>query len=396
MQTNSNYVLVETANAFGLALINLRNATVLSIDSEFSGFYTYYSKVCLIQISANGKNYIIDPLKISKLDGLSEIFSDKTKVKIFHSCTDDMRIMKKDFGFEFTNVRDTMIGSRVLGMESNSLAHVVEYYKKIKLDKEQQKSNWEKRPLEKKQLLYAAYDTCFLEEIWNKMEKELQDRNLFEEAMSEFLWAENSDHSTKEKEGEGFHLDKFPNILTYSPRERKRIYEILKLRDEKAKKINKAPFRLLANDKIIKLASTDFNEEKYLQEFGHKDGTNLFQLLSNTTEEITDDDLRRDITDQLDDKENKIFQKLKAWREAIKNYRKMDHTMVPTNKILVSILKSGPKTLEELQSLNLFSEWKVQNYGPGILACLRGENYESFFKSLPQVDSKRKKVNLAK
>lgn len=55
MQINSDYIVVDTIRSLQLVLINLGQADSLSVDTESSGYYTYFSKVCLIQISAKGK-----------------------------------------------------------------------------------------------------------------------------------------------------------------------------------------------------------------------------------------------------------------------------------------------------------------------------------------------------
>lgn len=77
MQINSDYIVVDTARSLQLVLINLSQADSISVDTESSGYYTYFSKVCLIQISAKGKNYIIDPLKLQNLESLGNLFEDK-------------------------------------------------------------------------------------------------------------------------------------------------------------------------------------------------------------------------------------------------------------------------------------------------------------------------------
>ncbi|ASP41325.1 3'-5' exonuclease [Leptospira interrogans] len=76
MQINSDYIVVDTARSLQLVLINLSQADSISVDTESSGYYTYFSKVCLIQISAKGKNYIIDPLKLQNLESLGNLFED--------------------------------------------------------------------------------------------------------------------------------------------------------------------------------------------------------------------------------------------------------------------------------------------------------------------------------
>jgi ribonuclease D len=387
MQINSNYILVDTPKALELALINLRQSKILSIDTESSGYYTYYPRVCLIQINSNSKNYLIDPLKIPDLKGLAPLFIDENILKIFHSAQDDIRALKRDFSFRFKNVADTMISSRLLSMEQSSLSFVVEAYHKVALSKVEQKSNWEIRPLQKQQLRYAALDTAYLESIWLKMEEELKKRNLYDEAKSDFEFTAAEDFIAKE--GEGFSLAKFPDIVNFTPLERRKILELLRYRDEKAKRINKASFRVFGNDKLSQAVREQPSEEKCIELFGKKDGSEIYRLLiSEYNDPIEVSELSKRHGEDLNEDEDKRFQNAKKWRLRIMRVRRMEHSLLPSNKQLIVILKANPQNLVELQALNVFSEWKVENYGPSLLAALAGQNYDSMTNRLSPVRSK--------
>ncbi|GBF51175.1 ribonuclease III [Leptospira ryugenii] len=387
MQTNSNYILVDTPKALELALLNLRQSKVLSIDTESSGYYTYYPRVCLIQINSRGKNYLIDPLRISNLSSLGPLFLDPEILKIFHSAQDDIKALKRDFSYEFVNVADTMISSRLLSMEQSSLSYLVEYYHKVTLSKVEQKSNWETRPLQKQQLRYAASDTAYLESIWLKMEEELKKRNLLDEAKSEFAFT--AQEAYVAKEGEGFSLAKFPDILNFTPLERRKILELLRYRDEKAKRINKASFRVFGNDKLAQSVKEEPNEEKCMEWFGKKDGAEIYKLLiSEYNDPIEASELTKRHGEDLNEEEDKKFQLAKKWRLRIMRIRRMEHSLLPSNKQLIAILKANPQNVEELRGLKIFSDWKVENYGPSLIAALSGSNYDSLLQKLTPIRSK--------
>ncbi|MCZ8341445.1 MAG: HRDC domain-containing protein [Leptospira sp.] len=401
MQINSNYILVDTPKALDLALINLKQSKILSIDTESSGYYTYYPRVCLIQINSNGKNYLIDPLRIPNLTSLSPLFVDSNILKLFHSAQDDIKALKRDFGFQFVNVADTMISSRLLSMEQSSLSFLVEFFHKVTLSKVEQKSNWEIRPLQKQQLKYAALDTAYLESIWQKMEEDLKKRNLYEEAKSEFEFIANEEFVAKE--GEGFSLGKFPDILNFTPLERRKILELLRYRDEKAKRINKASFRVFGNDKLSQAVKEEPNEAKCIERFGKKDGEVIYKLLiAEYNDPIDTSELSKRHGEDLNEEEDKKFQNAKKWRLRIMRVRRMEHSLLPSNKQLIAVLKANPQNLEELRALKVFSDWKVDNYGPSLLAALQGISFDNMLGRLVAVRSKeafvakrRKKQNQA-
>lgn len=381
--------MVDSPKNLELALFNLKNSSVLSVDTESSGYFTYYARVCLIQITAKGKNYIIDPLRIENISSLGEVFADPKILKIFHSAQDDIKALKRDFGFEFVNVADTMLSSRYLGMEHNSLSALVEHYHKKILAKEYQKSNWELRPLKRDQLEYAALDTAYLESIWEKMEKELRDRGLLEEAMSEFAFVAQEDATIKEESG--FNLARFPNIASITPLDRGKIEVILNFREEKAKRLNRAAFRVLNNEAITKLIGTEMIEDNFIATLGKKDGSELFQIMKESKiEPIETTDLNKRVGEDLEGEDKEKFKRLKKWKEHIQKIRRIEHSLLPSGRHLIEIIRSNPLTVEDLAKLNLLSEWKTRVYGPGILAALAGKTFEDKTPSnLPSVNSKR-------
>ncbi|ANG99731.1 MULTISPECIES: ribonuclease D [Leptospira] len=386
MQINSDYIVVDTIRSLQLVLITLSQADSISIDTESSGYYTYFSKVCLIQISAKGKNYIIDPLKLQNLDGLGNLFEDKKILKIFHSAIDDIKALKKDFGFKFHNIADTGFSSRLLDHEQYSLTYLVDYYHKIKLSKKEQKSNWEKRPLEKSQLQYAALDTVYLETIWEKMKEELTKRNLYEEALSEFEKIASEEPGA---EGNSISMDKFPEILEYSADERRFIYDTLVFRDDKSRKLNKAPFRVFNNEKVILLVKSRRDMAKLTEIVGKKDAESLFRIYANPSgPPIQKSELFKKPGENLTNEEGERFKRLRIWRETIMSIRRMSHQMMPSNKMIAELAQRNPKTLDELREMNLFSEWKVIHYGPSILAALENVPYESNIKGLIPINKK--------
>ena len=94
--------------------------------------------------------------------------------------------MKRDCGFEFDNLFDTMVSSQLLGYQSIGLAALIEHHFGIRLAKDEQRSDWSRRPLTDKQLTYAASDVQFLVKLAEKLERELKKAKRLEWAHEEF------------------------------------------------------------------------------------------------------------------------------------------------------------------------------------------------------------------
>ncbi len=231
--------------------------------------------------------------------------------------------------------------------------------------------------------------------------EDLKKRNLYEEAKSEFEFIANEEFVAKE--GEGFSLGKFPDILNFTPLERRKILELLRYRDEKAKRINKASFRVFGNDKLSQAVREEPNEAKCIERFGKKDGEVIYKLLiAEYNDPIDTSELSKRHGEDLNEEEDKKFQNAKKWRLRIMRVRRMEHSLLPSNKQLIAILKANPQNLEELRALKVFSDWKVDNYGPSLLAALQGISFDNMLGRLVAVRSKeafiakrRKKQNQA-
>jgi ribonuclease D len=393
MQINSKYTLINNKKALELAVVNMANADIIAIDTESSGYFTYYSRVCLIQITVKGKNYLIDPLSQVDVKILNNIFNSPDVIKLFHSAVDDIKALKRDFGFEFQNIADTMYSSKLLGMEHNSLNYLVEYYHNIKMSKTEQKSNWEKRPLDREQLQYAALDTAYLESIWEKMKLELMELGLFEEAVSEFKKMTEEVYKGRESSPE-VNWHKYPNILKFTGDQRRRIFDILTFREEKAKKVNKAPFRVLNNDAINKLVLEEPSEE-LLGRFFHnkKDISELLNLLKNPSGPPLEKSDFPKLDDAMTPVEEAKLRQLQKWRDKIIKKRGVDHSMLLSNKQFLHLIRNPPIDLEALKKEKFLSDWKIENYGPGFLKALKNEPYDEFIQHLKPIKQKKKNEN---
>lgn len=392
MQINSKYILVQDKKSLELALVHLNSAKILAIDTESSGFYTYHSKICLIQITVSGKNFLFDPLSQMDIKLLSNAFKNPGILKIFHSAIDDIKALKRDFGFEFKNIADTMYSSKLLGLEHNSLNYLVEFYHKVNLSKTEQKSNWEKRPLDKQQLQYAALDTAYLESIWEKMKSELERLKLLEEAISEFEKISEEPPHPKETTNEA-HWYKFPEIESFSSEERRTIQDILTFREDKAKRMNKAPFRVLSNQNIIKIVKKELKPEEQLALLGKKDSGELDKIVQNPSGPPLEKSNIPKADFEVKPEEEPKFKELRKWREKVMKKRNMDHSMLPSNKQILLMIRSNVESIEDIAKLNILSKWKLENYGKSILKAFKKENYDDDLTNLVVLQNFKKKNN---
>ena len=184
-QTVSNYQFIKTAQQLNQLIKQLRQEDCIAIDTESDSLYSYFEKVCLLQISTETENYIVDPLLVD-ITPFGEIFASPNQEKIFHAAEFDILSLNRDYGFEFNNLFDTMLAAKILGWEKIGLGNILEKHFSIKSNKQFQQYNWGKRPIDAQALNYAYNDTAYLHQLRALQIKLLTKNKRLKEAYAAF------------------------------------------------------------------------------------------------------------------------------------------------------------------------------------------------------------------
>jgi ribonuclease D len=150
----------------------------IAVDTEADSLHCYYEKLCLVQLSFAGRDYLVDPLANFDLSPLARALEPKEIV--LQGADFDLRLLRRSLDFTATRIFDTVIAARLLGIRAFSLAALVERYFGITLAKGSQKANWAQRPLPKHMAEYAMNDTHYLLPLAEKLEAELRERERLE------------------------------------------------------------------------------------------------------------------------------------------------------------------------------------------------------------------------
>ena len=178
-------IWIDTTPKLEELIETLAAELIIAVDTEADSLYSYFEKVCLIQISTTQADYLIDPLKID-VAGLAHIFADSTIQKIFHAAEYDILSLKRDYNFTFANLFDTMIAARILGWPRYGLGAILAEHFGVKLDKRFQRYNWGRRPLSAAALDYARLDTHYLFPLREIQQKHLVQQKRSREAQEAF------------------------------------------------------------------------------------------------------------------------------------------------------------------------------------------------------------------
>ena len=69
-------ILVDTPAGFDAMLDHLAVQPVLALDTESNSLYRYHYRVCLIQISSASRDYLLDPIRLPRIEPFGSILAD--------------------------------------------------------------------------------------------------------------------------------------------------------------------------------------------------------------------------------------------------------------------------------------------------------------------------------
>jgi ribonuclease D len=245
-------VLIDTPAAFTSMLDTLSTQPALALDTESDSLYRYHYRVCLIQISTIEVDFLLDPLRLHDIQPLGRILANETVQKVFHAAENDILMLKRDFGFSFANVFDTMLAARILGWPQVSLAALLLQHFGVTLDKRAQLTDWGQRPLTAAQLSYARLDSHYLLALRDLLDDALRTRKRWREAQETFDGLPRITYIEKAFDPDGFWRMKGARDLI--PSELAVLRELYLWRDEQARVLNRPPFKVLGDETLLHLS----------------------------------------------------------------------------------------------------------------------------------------------
>lgn len=224
----------------------------VAVDTESASFHRYRDRVYLVQLSSEEEDALIDPLAIDELEPLARLLRDESVEKVFHDADYDLRVLDRDYGFSAKNIFDTRIAAQLLGEPSVSLAGLLQKYFGVQLDKRLQRADWSVRPLPEAMLAYAVTDTKYLIPLRDRLQERLEAAGRWEWAKEEFARLEGIRWRADDREGPLYRRVKGAGKLR--PRERSVLEALLRWREEVARRADRPPFKIIANEALVEIA----------------------------------------------------------------------------------------------------------------------------------------------
>lgn len=172
-QVDGSYVLVDNQRELGRFLESVGEAREVYMDLEADNLHHYEERLCLIQLHADGKTALIDPLNVESCQELMEYLDQPERQLWMHGADFDMMLMLAAFDWLPTRIYDTQIAAQLVGRRQFGLASLVKHYLGLELSKSSQKEDWSRRPLTPRMLEYAAIDASVLVPVKEKLVDEV-------------------------------------------------------------------------------------------------------------------------------------------------------------------------------------------------------------------------------
>ncbi len=376
----ADFEIVTELEALEKLAKELMREDVVAFDTEADSFYHYFDKVCLVQVATRKKCWLIDPLTIGgpeKLSALAPVFKSPKVRVLFHAAEYDIYVLKRDCGFEFTHLFDTMVSAQLLGYPAIGLAALIEKHFGVVLPKEEQRSDWSRRPLTDKQLVYAASDVLYLIQLAEKLEKELDKAGRLDWAQDEFETLCGRRWPDRDFDELGYLRIKGARSLDAVALAVLR--ELYLLRDERAREIDRPPFKVLGNRTLLEISRSQTADLDSLSEIKGISDLILKRLGKDLVSAVKRGlrkphgpipKLETAARKRMDRRTEKRLTALKDWRGPRAEALKLDPGVLCPNAALEAIAWSNPSSAKDMKGLPELKTWFVREFSDEILSVL--------------------------
>jgi ribonuclease D len=347
----------------------------VAVDTESNSLHAFREQVCLMQFSSTKADYLIDPLALKDLSALAPIFANPNIEKIFHAAEYDLVCLRRDFGFSFANLFDTMHAARVLGYPAVGLDRLLNDKFKIQTDKRHQKANWAARPLTREQIHYARLDTHYLFDLRDVLEKELNQKERLAFAKEDFTHACLFDEHKQKASSESW--ERFASRKDLSLRDLTVLAQLCKWRDHEAEKLNRPVYKVIMDDTLVAMSKNSPQHKVDLSALGlsekqiHLWGDGV---LSAVRRGVSAPLVERKQIESRNDAFLRRLEKLKVWRKKTGLEMGVESDVILPKPYLLAMAENPPTNLDELALIMKETPSRVTTYGAQILKVLGAKN----------------------
>ena len=354
----------------------------LAVDCEAAGYHRYSDRLCLVQLSTGGTTFVLDPLAVELEPVLRPALEDPRRQVIMHGAAYDLRLLRRDLRTAVTNLFDTQVAAALAGEPAVGLQALLERHMGVRVNKKFQRADWAARPLSREMIEYAADDTRHLARLAAVLEEKLtvlgrtawaeEECRLLAEVATEPEPAEEPDPVTRVK-----------GAAKLDPRTVTALRRALQWRDEVARAMDRAPFRVASDAALVGVAlarpvsvSALSAVRGFSPRFARTRSRSLLDAMKNVRQAPAEALVpypRRPRTPgkaRLAPEAEAAFERLKAVRNRVADELGLARGTVMSNHVLRRVAKAEPTSRAELETLPEVRRWHAEVLGGELLNAL--------------------------
>jgi ribonuclease D len=352
----------------------LEGCPAIGFDTEFVGEDTYHPRLCLIQVAAPGRLFLIDPLSVGPLDAFWQLVVDPARVVVVHAGREEVRLCRLWSGQAPGNLFDLQIAGGLVGL-GYPLGHaaLVNQVLGVRLAKGETLTEWRRRPLTSEQIDYAFDDVRHLLAAWQKLHARLERLGRLGWAREEFARLA-AQAAPEESVGERWR--KLRGLGSLDRRRLALVRALYQWREEEAERSNRPTRQIVRDDLLVEIARRNPTRERDLhvvRGLPRRDLTPILAVLQQARDLPVEQCPIPTERDQDPPQLSLVASVLNAVLGDTCARRRLTPGLVANSsdvKLLVRARLAGEPLSEESQ---LTSGWRAEHILPDLLAVLDGK-----------------------
>jgi len=354
----------------------LSREAFVGVDTESNSLHAYRERVCLIQFSIPEGDFLVDPLEVPDLSPLGSIFANPQVEKVFHAAEYDLVCLKRDYGFEFASLFDTMVAASILGRNEVGLGNMLEAELGVQIDKRYQRANWGQRPLPPHLVNYAQQDTHYLISLRRRLQAELVDKERWELAQEDFgrlclVSPRPNDNGENKRNAACWRLN---GASALTPQQAAVLSELCRYRDQVAQVLDRPLFKVFHDATLVEIARACPHSIRQLSKLPgmspgqiRRHGSALLQAVQRGLQAPP---IYPPNPARPDDRFLARLEKLRIWRKNKAGHLGVKSDVILPRDLMYGIAESDPRGMDELAMAMSNSPWRLEQFGKQILEAL--------------------------
>lgn len=230
---------------------NLIQAKTIAFDTEFVSEHTYRPVLCLIQVAADGELAVIDTMTIEDVTPFWEAIATPGHETIVHAGRGEVEFCVRAIGRMPERLIDVQLAAALAGAEYPAgLSTLMSKFLGQTPPKHETRTDWQRRPLSKRQVEYALNDARYLQALRDTICAKLDQLGRLE-------WLDDEMAAWREAVERSMSHDRWRNVSGNSGLDARTlaiIRELYHWREAEAHRRNQPVRRILRDDLIVELA----------------------------------------------------------------------------------------------------------------------------------------------